>query len=86
MTCKEILHFFGWKRRIIGTVCIDETPQAEESGNLHADVQQLRSDFENYRRAQEKRLSDLTAELDEEKKIRLNIQVELERLKKRVAD
>jgi len=49
-------------------------------------LQQLRGDFENLRRSHEKRLDSLTTELDEEKKIRLNLQVEVERLKKRLAD
>jgi len=58
----------------------------EASGDLHAEVQQLRSELDNLRHAHDKRLADLTAELDEEKKIRLTLQVEMERLKKRLAD
>jgi len=58
----------------------------DESGDLHTEVQQLRSDFDSFKRANEKRLAELTAELDEEKKIRLNLQVEMERLKKRLSD
>lgn len=61
-------------------------PLHDDAGDMHAELQQLRSDFENFRRSHEKRLDNLTSELDEEKKIRLNIQVELERLKKRLAD
>ena len=57
-----------------------------DTGDMHAELQQLRSDFENFRRSNEKRLDNLTAELDEEKKIRLNLQVEIERLKKRLTD
>ena len=58
----------------------------DDVGDVHAELQQLRGDFENLRRSHEKRLDSLTTELDEEKKIRLNLQVEVERLKKRLAD
>jgi len=61
-------------------------PHADETGNLQAEVQQLRRDFESFKHSHEKRLADLTAELDEEKKIRLTLQVEMERLKKRLAE
>jgi len=61
-------------------------PHADETGNVQAEIQQLRRDFESFKHSHEKRLADLTAELDEEKKIRLTLQVEMERLKKRLAE
>jgi len=67
--------------------CVDGPPHADDAGgDLHAEVQQLRSDLENFRSAHEKQLANLTAELDEEKKIRRTLQVEIERLTKRLAD
>jgi len=64
----------------------DVGSHADEAGDLHSELQQLRSDFETFRRTHEKRITDLTAELDEEKKIRLTLQVEMERIRKRLAD
>lgn len=49
-------------------------------------MQQLRSELDNFRRAHDRQLANLTAELDEEKKARRTLQVEIERLTKRVAD
>jgi len=66
--------------------CLDVPSHADDVGDVHAELQQLRQDFDNFRRSNEKRLDDLTAEVDEEKKIRLNLEVEIERLKKRLAD
>ena len=66
---------------------VDGTPHPEEaSADLHAEVHQLRADLENFRRTQEKQIANLMAELDEEKKMRRNLQVEIERLSKRLAD
>jgi hypothetical protein len=66
-----------------------ENPLTGQSGDLaelQVEVQKLRSDLEQMKRSHERRLADLTSELDDEKKTRLNLQVEIERLKKRLAD
>lgn len=56
----------------------------EQHAELQREVSQLREAVEQTRKAQEKRFHELMAEIDEEKKIRLNLQVEVERLKKMV--
>lgn len=56
----------------------------EQHAELQREMNQLREAVEQTRKAQEKRFHELMAEIDEEKKIRLNLQVEVERLKKMV--
>jgi len=53
---------------------------------LQSEVHKLRADLESLRQKHDSRLAELTTELDEEKKMRLNLQVEIDRLKKRLAD
>lgn len=56
----------------------------EQYVELQREVAQLRAALEQTRKSQDKRFRDLVAEIDEEKKVRLNLQVEVERLKKMV--
>lgn len=58
----------------------------EQYIELQREVVQLREALEQTRKSQDKRINDLLAEIDEEKKVRLNLQVELERLKKMIAN
>jgi len=53
---------------------------------LQQEMVQLREDLEQMKRLHDKRINGLVAELDEEKKTRLNLQVEIDRLKKRLAE
>ena len=55
---------------------------AEQYAELQREVMQLREALEQTRRSQDKRFLELMTEIDEEKKTRLNLQVELDRLKK----
>lgn len=57
----------------------------EQYVELQREVVQLREALEQTRKSHDKRINDLLAEIDEEKKVRLNLQVELERLKKMIA-
>lgn len=56
----------------------------EQYVELQREVAQLRATLEQTKKSQDKRFRDLVAEIDEEKKVRLNLQVEVERLKKMV--
>lgn len=56
----------------------------EQYEELHKEVVHLRESLEQVKSSINKRVYDLMAEVDEEKKIRLNTQVEIERLKKLV--
>ncbi|GFS12400.1 SH3-domain kinase binding protein 1, partial [Elysia marginata] len=53
---------------------------------LKADYERLRSDFETMKTANSKKFRDLIYEVDEEKKLRLTTQVEIERVKKLVTE
>jgi septal ring factor EnvC (AmiA/AmiB activator) len=54
--------------------------------HLQQEVARLREDLDQLKRQHDKRIANLVAELDEEKKTRLNLQVEIDRLKKRLAE
>lgn len=54
--------------------------------HMQQEIARLRDELEQTKRHHDKRLANLTAELDEEKKTRLNLQVEIDRLKKRLTD
>ncbi|KAK3801709.1 hypothetical protein RRG08_033894 [Elysia crispata] len=53
---------------------------------LKADYERLKCDFETMRAANSKKFRDLINEVDEEKKLRLTTQVEIERVKKFMAE
>lgn len=53
---------------------------------LQQEMARLREDLDQMKRLHDKRLNSLVTELDEEKKTRLNLQVEIDRLKKRLAE
>ncbi|XP_076444847.1 SH3 domain-containing kinase-binding protein 1-like isoform X2 [Babylonia areolata] len=63
-----------------------QTVSKNEFNELRSELQQLRQDFEGFKATQSKKLVDLMMEVDEEKKLRLNTQVEMERVKKIVAE
>jgi DNA anti-recombination protein RmuC len=52
---------------------------------LKAEIHKLSEDIQNTRRSHSKQINGLTAELDELKKLRLSMQVEVERMKKLMA-
>lgn len=54
--------------------------------NLQQEVARLRDDLEQMKRLHDKRINSLVAELDDEKKTRMNLQVEIDRLKKRLTE
>ena len=54
--------------------------------HLQQDVARLREDLDQMKRLHDRRIANLVTELDEEKKTRLNLQVEIDRLKKRLAE
>lgn len=53
---------------------------------LKAENEQLKKELENVKSTYSRRMRDIMAELDEEKKIRLSTQVEMERIRKLVAE
>jgi len=53
---------------------------------LKADNEKIKQELENFRLKQTRKFKDLFNEVDEEKKIRLNTQVEIERIKKLVSE
>jgi hypothetical protein len=57
-----------------------------EYNDLRSEHLRLKQDFESFRNQHTKKLRDLMLEVDEEKKLRLNTQVEMERVKKLVAE
>ncbi|KAL8614530.1 hypothetical protein ACOMHN_014109 [Nucella lapillus] len=63
-----------------------QTVSRNEYNDLRSDHQKLKQDFEGFRSTQTKKLMDLMMEVDEEKKLRLNTQVEMERVKKLLAE
>lgn len=54
--------------------------------DLRADNEQLKKDLESVKSTYGRRIRDIMNELDEEKKIRLATQVEMERIRKIVAE
>ena len=53
---------------------------------LRAEHEKLKSDFDTFKSSHTKKLRDVTIEVDEEKKLRLTTQVEIDRVKKWMAE
>ena len=53
---------------------------------MQQELSRLRDELEQTKRLHDRRLASLTSELDEEKKTRLNLQVEIDRLKKSIVE
>ncbi|XP_013421485.1 SH3 domain-containing kinase-binding protein 1 isoform X5 [Lingula anatina] len=62
----------------------ESTVSIEKYNDLKKDLNELKAQFMEFRNTSNKRILDLMNEVDEEKKIRLNTQVEIERIKKLV--
>jgi SH3 domain-containing kinase-binding protein 1 len=61
------------------------TVSRDDYSALQQDLQHMREDMDKMRSQFHKKILDLMKEVDEEKKIRLNMQVEMDRVKKLVA-
>lgn len=62
------------------------TVSKNEYNELRSEYQLLRQEFDQLRTTHTKKLRELMLEVDEEKKLRLNTQVEMERVKKLLAE
>ncbi|KAK7477627.1 hypothetical protein BaRGS_00031105, partial [Batillaria attramentaria] len=62
------------------------TVSKNDFNDLHSDYRRLKQEFETFRTTTSKKLRELMMEVDEEKKLRLNTQVEMERVKKLLAE
>ncbi|XP_060063303.1 SH3 domain-containing kinase-binding protein 1-like isoform X2 [Ylistrum balloti] len=64
--------------RELRATCVSKSAMED----LRSENEKLRMEFEHIRSKQSRQIKDLMAEVDEEKKIRLNTQVEIERIRK----
>lgn len=62
------------------------TVSKNDYNDLRSDYLQLKQDFESFKASISKKLRELMMEVDDEKKLRLNTQVEMERIKKLLAE
>ncbi|KAL8592787.1 hypothetical protein ACOMHN_045941 [Nucella lapillus] len=62
------------------------TVSKNDYNDLRSEHLRLKQDFEVFRANHSKKLRDLMTEVDEEKKLRLNTQVEMERIRKLLAE
>ena len=62
------------------------TVSKAEFNELRAENERLRSEFETFKTQHTKKLKNVVLEVDEEKKLRLTTQVEIERVKKWMAE
>ena len=62
------------------------TVNKNDYNDLRSDYLRLKQDFEVFKANHSKKLRDLMMEVDDEKKLRLNTQVEMERVKKLLAE
>ncbi|KAK7108259.1 hypothetical protein V1264_016025 [Littorina saxatilis] len=63
-----------------------QTVSKNDYNDLRSDYLRLKQDFEVFRANHSKKLRELMMEVDDEKKLRLNTQVEMERVKKLLAE